>query len=83
MPSASSPWLRRGPEPARIQRSGTARAPIVLMQGPSRADMDCMPCGKAGCDDHRDSRSECLERLAPEAVLAELRALLARSRSEA
>lgn len=81
--AAASPWLRRGPEPARIQRSGTARAPIVLMQGPSRADRDCMPCGKAGCDDHRDSRSECLERLAPEAVLAELRALLARARSEA
>lgn len=77
---AANPWLRRGAEPDRIQRAGTPRAAIVLMQGPSRAGQDCVPCGRAGCDDHRDSRSECLERLAPEVVLAELRALLARSR---
>ena len=44
--AAASPWLRRGPEPARIQRSGTARAPIVLMQGLRGADMDCMPAAR-------------------------------------
>lgn len=81
--AAVAPWLRRGAEPKRIQRSGTARSPIVLMQGPSRPGMNCVPCGRAGCDDHRDSRSECLERLSPEAVLAELRALLARARATA
>jgi heptosyltransferase III len=76
--AATPPWLRRGAEPQRIQRAGSARAPIVLMQGPSRVGDDCVPCGRAGCDEHVDSRSECLERLAPEPVLAELRALLSR-----
>jgi heptosyltransferase III len=80
---AQNPWGRRGLEPERIQRAGSARVPIVLMQGPSRAGDDCVPCGRAGCDDHRDSRSECLERLPPERVLAELRSLLARAAREA
>lgn len=75
---ARNPWLRRGPEPQRVQHTGTPRAPIVLMQGPSLPGQDCVPCGRAGCDDHRDSRSHCLEHLEPEAVLEQVRALLAR-----
>ncbi len=69
---ASAPWALRGPEPHRVQQVGN----VVLMQGPSRAGDDCVPCGRAGCDDHRDSRSECLEGLTPQKVLEQVLALV-------
>ncbi|WP_418319524.1 glycosyltransferase family 9 protein [Piscinibacter sakaiensis] len=68
---ARGPWALRGPEPLRVQRVGK----VILMQGPSRPGDDCVPCGRAGCDDHRDSRSECLERLSPQQVLEQLATL--------
>ncbi|MEO8280407.1 MAG: glycosyltransferase family 9 protein [Ideonella sp.] len=69
---ATQPWALRGPEPDRVQRVGK----VILLQGPSRPGTDCVPCGRAGCDDHRDSRSECLEGLLPEQVLRQLLGLL-------
>ncbi len=72
---AAAPWGMRGDEPERIQRRRPA-ATLVLMQGPSLPGVDCVPCGRAGCDDHRDSRSACLEGLPPDRVLREVRALL-------
>ena len=64
--SAVAPYVRRSLEP---QRDGR----VILMQGPG----GCVPCGRAGCEDHRDSRSDCLEGITPEAVIAEVRRLLA------
>ncbi len=65
---AGQPWNLRGDEPERVQRIGK----VILIQGPSRPGDDCVPCGRAGCDDHRESRSECLEGMAPAKVLRQL-----------
>lgn len=46
---------------------------VTVMQGPPA----CVPCGRAGCDDHRDSRSECLEAIEPAEVLQRAHGLLA------
>lgn len=79
---ATPPWRMRGEEPQRIQRQHPSdggdgpRRRIVLMQGPSLPGTDCVPCGRAGCEDHTQSRSACLENLPPARVLQELRALL-------
>jgi len=37
---------------------------VFLIQGKA----DCVPCHQEGCDRHRMSRSECLERLSPETI---------------
>ena len=63
-------------EPA-LERHGTApqrRGNVVLIQGPG----GCVPCGRAGCDDHRQSASACLENIAPEQVLVEAHRVLER-----
>jgi heptosyltransferase-3 len=39
---------------------------IVLQSG-----LPCVPCGRAGCEDHRRSRSDCLMDIPPERVVAE------------
>jgi heptosyltransferase-3 len=72
MRSKAAPvYVRNAREP---QRGGR----IVLIQGPGRKDTpDCVPCGRAGCEDHRDSRSECLEGIVPARVIDEARRLLA------
>jgi len=60
----SQPYVER----ALLQRVGRA----VLLQG----DQPCVPCSRAGCDRHNDSRSECLETLSPWRVVAEARRIL-------
>jgi heptosyltransferase-3 len=73
-PRLWGPWPQgHGPtqpyvERAREQRVGHA----LLLQG----DPPCVPCNRAGCDRHNDSRSECLETLAPLRVLDAAHALL-------
>ncbi|MET0335129.1 MAG: glycosyltransferase family 9 protein [Rhizobacter sp.] len=67
---ATSPWQRAEPRQAARQ--------VILLQ----ADQACVACGHAGCEDHRDSRSACLEALAPQRVIDEcLRVLDARVES--
>lgn len=56
---AASPWQRKEPRQA-------ARKVILL-----QAAQECVACGHAGCEDHRDSRSECLEALPPQRVIDE------------
>jgi heptosyltransferase-3 len=65
----AQPYVERAPE----QRVGTT----VLLQG----DPPCVPCSRAGCDRHNDSRSECLETLSPWRVLDEAWRILGRSRA--
>jgi heptosyltransferase-3 len=56
-----APYRRRAAE----QRSGR----VALLQGEATCAPG-VPCGRAGCDDHRDSASACLETgLAPERVI--------------
>jgi len=54
-----APWERHA-------AAAQTRGPIVLMQGAG----NCVPCGRAGCDDHRDSASRCLQEIAPARVIA-------------
>lgn len=54
-----SPWQRAQPR--------QAAGKVILLQ----AAQACIACGHAGCDDHRDSRSACLEALAPQRVIDE------------
>jgi heptosyltransferase-3 len=55
---------------ALVQQAGNVR----LLQGRQA----CVPCSHAGCDDHVDSRSDCLHDIAPERVLAEVAKVLGR-----
>jgi heptosyltransferase-3 len=55
-----------GPWPAR-EAAGYARVAlhqrrgnVLLLQNP---ELDCVPCQLEGCDRHRGSHSECLDRL--------------------
>jgi heptosyltransferase-3 len=40
---------------------------VTLFQG----DQGCVPCGRAGCEDHHHSRSDCLQSITPQRVLQE------------
>lgn len=73
-PCLWGPWPQGAPpvQPF-VPRSAAQRIrSVTVMQGPQ----DCVPCNRAGCDDHENSRSDCLQSLTPEAVLAQARALL-------
>lgn len=65
------PYVAVAPE---RQQHGT----LTLLQG----FQSCVPCNRAGCDNHVDSRSECLETMPPERVLQEVRRLLGPSPRE-
>jgi heptosyltransferase-3 len=51
-----------------VQQAGN----VTLLQ----SALPCVPCGRAGCEDHRDSRSDCLADITPERVLAQALQLL-------
>lgn len=82
-PRLFGPWPQgHGPlqpyvEHARRQQpraGGAAPVPaaITLLQG----DPSCVPCNGMGCEGHVASRSDCLETMSPQRVLAEARELL-------
>ncbi|HTH78659.1 MAG TPA: glycosyltransferase family 9 protein [Ramlibacter sp.] len=58
-------FAARGP----IQQSGN----VTLLQ----SELHCVPCGRAGCEDHRQSRSDCLVDIGPERVVREAMRILA------
>lgn len=64
-----SPWKNIAP----IQQVGN----VTLIQGLG----DCVPCHKAGCEDHNESPSLCLQNLAPERVIAALEKLFAKNQT--
>jgi heptosyltransferase-3 len=72
-PQRWSPWpgVPQGFE--RVALSQTL-GKVTLLQ----ADLPCVPCGKAGCEDHRQSRSDCLQAITPERVAAQALSLLSR-----
>lgn len=64
--SDARPYIRVAP----LQRRGK----VLLLQNPQLA---CVPCQQEGCERHRDSRSDCLDRLPARRVLEAIDALLA------
>jgi heptosyltransferase-3 len=58
--------------PASSPSHSPAPPPITLLQG----DPSCVPCNGMGCEGHVESRSDCLETMSPQRVLAEARTLL-------
>jgi heptosyltransferase-3 len=80
-PQRWAPWPAVPAEQVvRFQRRSTAQTvgQVTLMQ----AQLPCVPCGKAGCEDHRASRTDCLPAIRPERVAAQALEIL-RSRREA
>lgn len=64
-----APWPGRpGEQPVRFHRRAPRQSTgnVTLLQ----SDLPCVPCGKAGCEDHRQSRSDCLIAITPERVIA-------------
>jgi len=78
-PQRWAPWPAvPGEQVVRWQRRSSTQTvgQVTLLQ----AELPCVPCGKAGCEDHRMSRTDCLPAIAPQRVAQEaLRILRARS----
>jgi heptosyltransferase-3 len=74
-PQRWAPWPAHAPadlQPLRHaprQTLGLGQGQITLLQGPQT----CVPCGRAGCEDHHHSRSQCLWAIEAKAVLHEAR----------
>jgi heptosyltransferase III len=58
-------WILRGQEEVQDGIRLQALGNVTIVQGQG----NCVPCRKAGCDNHFDSRSRCLEDLSPSAVM--------------
>lgn len=63
----TSPWQRYSSEFQHVNN-------VLLLQGRG----NCVPCHKAGCDDHNNSHSCCLDDLPAERVIAALNTLLSK-----
>jgi heptosyltransferase-3 len=46
---------------------------VVVLQ----STLPCVPCGRAGCENHRQSRSDCLIDISAQRVLTHVNTLLA------
>lgn len=76
-PQRWAPWPARPAwMPLQLHRRADVQTAgqVTLMQ----ASLPCVPCGKAGCEDHRQSRSDCLPAIRPERVAAQALALARR-----
>lgn len=69
-PMTSSGERRPYQRVAPLQRRG----PVLLLQNP---DLPCVPCQLEGCERHRESRSDCLDRLPAARVIDAVEILLA------
>ncbi len=67
-PQRWGPWpAESGEHPIFFRHSDRQKlGNVTLTQGPQ----ECVPCGRAGCEDHHHSASACLEAITPDAVLA-------------
>lgn len=77
-PQRWAPWPG-GEQPVRLQRRAQAQTlgRITVLQ----AELPCVPCGRAGCEDHRASRADCLPAITPERVAAKALEILAGTRT--
>jgi heptosyltransferase-3 len=66
-PSNFGPWPNGfiGKQPYQLRASTQTVGNVTILQGPG----ECVPCRKAGCEDHANSRSECLDLLEPNQVI--------------
>jgi len=73
-PTNFGPWPNGfvGMSPYHLRARSQTVGNVTILQGPG----DCVPCRKAGCEDHPDSRSKCLDLLDPEAVIGAAQRLL-------
>lgn len=74
-PQRWAPWPASAAQPVQFLRTGLMQQAgnVTLLQ----SDKACVPCGRAGCEDHRQSTSECLPAITPERVLEQAERLLA------
>ena len=66
-PQRWAPWPRQdGAQPVQFLRRSAAQTvgQVTLLQ----SELPCVPCGKAGCEDHRASRADCLPAITPQRV---------------
>ncbi len=72
-PQRWAPWPR-DTQPVRFLRRAEVQqvGQVTMLQ----AGLDCVPCGKAGCDDHRLSGTRCLPAITPDRVAAQALRLL-------
>ncbi len=73
-PTNFGPWPNgfKGKQPYQMRALSQTMANVTILQGPNA----CVPCRKAGCDDHANSRSLCLEELAAHRVIESLKTIL-------
>ena len=78
-PQRWAPWPRLDQaQPVHFHRRGPVQAlgQVTLLQ----SELPCVPCGKAGCEDHRLSRADCLPAITPRQVADRAFDILARGR---
>lgn len=75
-PQRWAPWPAKAGTLALFERSALAQTQgnVTVLQ----ASLPCVPCGRAGCEDHNASRSDCLVAITPQRVLEEAFRLLAK-----
>jgi heptosyltransferase-3 len=65
--------LRWAPRPASVEEEPAFVRVIPVQQAGNvmilQSSLHCVPCGRAGCEDHRQSRSDCLNDISPERVI--------------
>jgi heptosyltransferase-3 len=73
-PQRWAPWPARSETQALFQRSTAVQTVgnVTVLQG----TQSCVPCGRAGCEDHRGSRSDCLISITPQQVLEQVEQIL-------
>lgn len=65
--------VRWAPWPAQGDAQFTQRGPVQHAGNVTilQSELHCVPCGRAGCEDHRQSRSDCLQDIGPQRVFEE------------
>jgi heptosyltransferase-3 len=77
-PMRWAPWPVTEAPVRFVRRAASQNAgPVTVLQD---GDRGCVPCGKAGCEDHRMSRADCLPAITPERVFAQAQAVLSSRR---
>ncbi|MBI5279203.1 MAG: glycosyltransferase family 9 protein [Burkholderiales bacterium] len=75
-PQRWAPWPSRSTQVVKFERRAPSQSVgrVTILQ----SSLPCVPCGKAGCEDRRQSRADCLPDIKPERVAQAALALLAR-----
>ena len=76
-PTNFGPWPNGfiGTEPYVLRARTQTNGYVTILQGPG----ECVPCRKAGCDDHPNSLSKCLDLLEPAQVITAIEQALSKA----